>query len=130
MWNTAHSLQLSLVPVLLQSLGRENVHMVSNKAAKQHLLLYFFFFFIFFLLHSVFACCLLPSRQSTNLASSELYVCWALDYLLEHQQLMLGDDELMDNSLLHVSKTGDCYYSLRVRLYNRGTLFILFGCYP
>lgn len=56
MWSTAHSLQLSLVPVLLKSCDRENVHMVSNKTGKQHLLLCFF--------HSVIACCQLDNPQA------------------------------------------------------------------
>lgn len=65
MWSTAHSLQLSLVPVLLKSCGRENVHMVSKKTGKQHLLLCFFSFSV----------CILPTRQSTGSTSSELYIC-------------------------------------------------------
>lgn len=100
-WSTAHSLQLSLVPVLLKSCGRKNVHMVSNKTGKQHLLLCFF----------SFCDCMLPTRQSTDLASSELYVCWGLDCPLGHWQLMLGDDELQWTILwLLVSKTGVGYY--------------------
>lgn len=56
MWSTAHSLQLSLVPVLVKSCGRENVHMVSKKTGKQHLLLCFF--------HPWIAFCQLDSPQA------------------------------------------------------------------
>lgn len=56
MWSTAHSLQLSLVPVLVKSCGRENVHMVSKKTGKQHLLLCFF--------HPWIAFCQLDSSQA------------------------------------------------------------------